>query len=245
VLDYDREAETYDESRGGEARAKAAADAVERLLPPSVRTLVDVACGTGIVTARLAGPGRRVLGVDRSASMLARAAARLPRSVALGDATCLPVGSGRVDAVVLSWLLHLLRDVRPVLAEAARVLRPGGVLITTVDKVEATFREPSDIAALTEPMRRAHAANPTDGVETVTAMAAEYGLRVAGRVSFLGAGQGRSPRQWREAVLAGRIGWARRAEDAEEVDALCRDLTALPEQDCTRPDPRYELIALS
>nr|WP_324605751.1 methyltransferase domain-containing protein [Streptomyces sp. NRRL B-24484] len=74
MLDYDGEAATYDATRGGEERAGAAA------------LLVDVACGTGIVTARLRRPGRTVLGVDRSGGMAAVAAGRLPGHVLLGDA---------------------------------------------------------------------------------------------------------------------------------------------------------------
>ena len=74
VLDYDREAEHYDATRGGDARADAAADAIETLLARAARgveRVADVACGTGIVTVRLARPGRRVIGVDQSAGMAA------------------------------------------------------------------------------------------------------------------------------------------------------------------------------
>jgi hypothetical protein len=78
VTDYCAEAATYDASRGGEARAAATAEAIERLLPAGARTLVDVACGTGIVTRRLRHPARAVLGLDRSPGMLELAAGRLP-----------------------------------------------------------------------------------------------------------------------------------------------------------------------
>lgn len=47
---YDSEAHRYDSSRGGPARADAAAAAITRLLPPSARTVLDVAGGTGIVS---------------------------------------------------------------------------------------------------------------------------------------------------------------------------------------------------
>ncbi len=71
MLDYDKEAARYDATRGGDARAGAAAVAITSLIGDAavVRTLVDVACGTGIVTARLADAGRVVLGVDRSPGM--------------------------------------------------------------------------------------------------------------------------------------------------------------------------------
>ncbi len=139
MIDYDGEARDYDASRGGEERAQAAAAALERLLPQGPCTLLDIACGTGIVTRRLLRPERKVLGVDRSPGMLGLAAQRVPKGVVCGDATRLPLASDRVDAVVIVWLLHLLPDAAVVLAEAARVLRPGGVLITTVDKDDAYF----------------------------------------------------------------------------------------------------------
>ena len=60
---YDREAPVYDESRGGSARALAAADAVTRIVPAG-GLLVDVAGGTGIVSAALAAAGFDVVVVE-------------------------------------------------------------------------------------------------------------------------------------------------------------------------------------
>ncbi|MFJ9695661.1 class I SAM-dependent methyltransferase [Kitasatospora sp. NPDC101183] len=240
MIDYDAEARHYDASRGGEPRARAAAEAVERLLPPQARTVLDVACGTGIVTALLRRPGRAVLGVDRSPGMLAAAGRRMPGAVACGDATRLPLGGGSVDAVVLVWLLHLLPDAGPVLAEARRVLRPGGVLITTADKNDASFEEPGDIADLTAPLRRRHAPQVTDGTGRLARQAAALGLRPVGEARFPGRGQGRSPRAWREAIVRGRIGWC---ADPAEAAAVVRALAELPEQDAPRPDPQYRLLA--
>lgn len=134
MLDYDREAEIYDRSRGGEERAAAAADTIGHLLPSRARSILDVACGTGIVTARLKQPGRRVVALDLSAGMLTKATGRLPGSVVRADAAALPVASGRLDAVVMIWLLHLVPEPEQLVAEAARVLGPAGRLITTVDK---------------------------------------------------------------------------------------------------------------
>lgn len=80
MLDYDQEAERYDDLRGGEPRAAAAAEAVLALLPDGCRTLLDAACGTGIVTRRLAAarPGTRVVGADLSFEMTRRAARGCP-----------------------------------------------------------------------------------------------------------------------------------------------------------------------
>jgi ubiquinone/menaquinone biosynthesis C-methylase UbiE len=244
VIDYDGEAETYDVSRGGEARAAAAAEAVERLLPEGTHTLVDVACGTGIVTRRLRRPTRAVLGLDRSQGMAELASGRLPHAVVLGDATLLPLGSARVDAVVFIWLLHLLPDAAPALAEGARVLRGGGVLVTTVDKDEAAFNVESDVAAVTAPLRRRCVSRAADSFDRVAELAAGHGLRPVGEAAFAGIGQGRSPRQWRERIIAGSFRWSLKASP-EEIAGLCRDLESLPGQEATRPDPIYRLVALA
>ena len=244
MIDYTAEAATYDVSRGGEARAAATAAAVERLLPEGTHALVDVACGTGIVTRRLRRPARAVLGVDRSRGMVELAAGRLPHGVVFGDATRLPVGTARADAVVFIWLLHLLSDAAPALAEGARILRGGGVLLTTVDKDEAAFVVESDVAMVMAPVRRRYAARAADDFDRVAELAAGHGLRPAGEAAFAGIGQGRSPRQWHAAVSAGRFRWSRAASPAE-IAGLCRDLESLPDQDATRPDPVYRLVALA
>ncbi|MFW3475247.1 class I SAM-dependent methyltransferase [Streptomyces microflavus] len=243
MLDYDNEARGYDASRGGEPRARAAADAVERLLPQGPCAILDIACGTGIVTGRLLRPGRTVVGVDRSPGMLGLAGRRVPGGVVRGDATRLPFASDAVDAVVIVWLLHLLPHPEPVLAEAARVLRPGGVLITTVDKNDAYFAEDSDIARVTADLRRRYAPHVPDSTARVLDRATELGLALTARTDFPGTGQGRSPRDWREAIDASHIAWCTHASPAQVADVR-RRLAALPDQDAARPDPQYRLVAL-
>ncbi|GAA3469628.1 class I SAM-dependent methyltransferase [Nonomuraea roseola] len=246
MLDYDSEAAHYDATRGGEVRARAAAEAVERLLPGSAAVIADVACGTGIVTALLRRPGRRVVGVDSSPGMARVAASRLEGSVVIGDATRLPLPGSCVDAVTMVWLLHLLdrATAAAVLAEAARLLRPGGMLITTVDKNDAVYAAQGDAAALLRPLREARGPAEADACSWVSEVAAGLGLVAAGRTSFAGLGQGRSPRVWRERLASPHNGWTGGAHPAEveELDAL---LAALPEQDRPRPDPVYPLIALA
>jgi SAM-dependent methyltransferase len=243
VIDYDDEARDYDASRGGEPRARAAAAAVELLLPQGPRMILDIACGTGIVTRRLLRPERTVVGVDRSPGMLGLAGQRVPGGVVRGDARWLPLASDGVDAVVIVWLLHLLPDPALVLAEAARVLRPGGVLITTVDKNDAYFVEDSDVAQVTAQLRRQYAPRVPDRSARVLGWAAERGLGIAGQTAFRGTGQGRSPRRWREVIEGGRIPWCTHAAP-DQVTDVCRRLAALPDQDAARPDPLYRLIAL-
>jgi SAM-dependent methyltransferase len=99
-------------------------------LPPG--RALDAACGTGRYAALLAGRGHRVLGVDSSPDMLDRARAKVPTGVfTRGDLRWLPVPDDAVDLVVCALALTHVPALAPVFAEFARVLRPGGHLVTS------------------------------------------------------------------------------------------------------------------
>ncbi|MEU9454991.1 class I SAM-dependent methyltransferase [Streptomyces sp. NPDC048277] len=245
MLDYDKEAGAYDASRGGEARAGAATDAVLGLIPDRPGRpghLLDLACGTGIVTRRLAAarPALRVTGADRAPGMARMAAARLPGAVALADGRRLPFRDGTFDAVATVWLLHLIADpseVRAIVAECARVLRPGGVYVTTVDKA-AAHDVGSDIDAVLAARPRRPA---PDATGHVTAHAAAHGLLPAGQAVFTGLGQGRSPRS---TIADLRRGWFTMLRPGDpRVEEFAERLAALPDQDRRRPDPRFAVRA--
>ncbi|ONK09825.1 class I SAM-dependent methyltransferase [Streptomyces sp. MP131-18] len=90
-------------------------------------TCLEIGCGTGIHAARVRSLGRTPVGVDLSGGMLRHARGRLP--AARADAARLPVLDASVPAV-LAMMVHTDMPRYPaVLAEAARVLRPGGVLV--------------------------------------------------------------------------------------------------------------------
>ncbi|MEU3421800.1 methyltransferase domain-containing protein [Streptomyces murinus] len=242
MLDYDKEARVYDASRGGERRAEAATDAVLDLIPDRPGRLLDLACGTGIVTRRLAAarPATRVTGADLAPGMIHRAAARLPGAIVRADSRRLPFPDATFDAVTSIWLLHLLTgpdDLAAVLAECARVLRPGGVYVTTVDKA-AAHDVGSDIeAALADrPIRPA-----ADAADLVTARAARHGLALAGRSAFPGVGQGRSPRSTIADLHRGWFSMLPSGDPRRETYAA--RLAALPDQDRPRPDPTFSLRA--
>lgn len=167
---YDAEAQVYDETRGGLSRARAAADAVATLVPPGGAAL-DVAGGTGIVSAELDRLGWDVCVADLSLGMLKVAVGRLPGRVVAATADRLPVADQALALVTTVWLLHLLPvDVADrVIAESARVLRRGGHFVSTVDKDLAHGRA-----------RRTNA----DHGERVTAVAARHGLGFVGGTSF-------------------------------------------------------------
>jgi ubiquinone/menaquinone biosynthesis C-methylase UbiE len=252
VLDYDREAERYDATRGGDARADTAADAIETLLalatggfPATPASFADVGCGTGIVTVRLLRPGRSVTGIERSAGMAAVAAARLPGRIMLGDAARLPLAAGSADVVTMVWLLHLLNrtDSASAVAEGARVLSPGGLLITTVGKNDAAYGAADDAAAILRPVRARFDPGQTDSRARVLEIGRRHGLDLAAQATFTGIGQGLSPRRWRKQLRRDPEGW-RAGAGPERLDALCAALAALPDQDLPRADPVYQLVAL-
>ena len=101
-------------------------------IAPGARIL-DVGCGGGFLSNPLAGDGYRVKGVDRSASSLDAARTRAPAgadaSYAVGDALALVEPPASYDAVLMMDLLEHLDDPARAVAEAARALRPGGVLV--------------------------------------------------------------------------------------------------------------------
>ncbi|MEU6534704.1 class I SAM-dependent methyltransferase [Streptomyces sp. NPDC047000] len=247
MLDYEKEAAAYDTTRGGEPRAAAAAEAVLGLLrgplPGGPSRLLDVACGTGIVTRRLAAalPRTRVTGVDLTPGMAGRAASRLPGAVLVADVRRLPFPDATFDAVTSVWLLHLLgtaAEVRATVTECARVLRPGGVYVTTVDKASA-HDVGSDIDAVLADRPRRPAADAAPAVDLCAALSGL--LLPAAQARFPGLGQGRSPAG---TIADLRRGWFTRLPPGDPLtEAFARRLAALPDQDRPRPDPRFSLRA--
>jgi len=96
--------------------------------------LVDIGTGTGRML-QLFGPGaEQALGIDRSPEMLrlARAklaAAGLDAELRQGDMYALPLPSGAADTVIIHQVLHFAQNPAAAVAEAARLLGPGGRLV--------------------------------------------------------------------------------------------------------------------
>jgi ArsR family transcriptional regulator len=93
----------------------------------------DLGCGTGAVTAALAPFVSKVIGVDRSGEMLQAARTRLQDGgnveIRQGELEALPIETRTLNAATLLLVLHHVPDPAAVLAEAARVLVPGGRLL--------------------------------------------------------------------------------------------------------------------
>jgi SAM-dependent methyltransferase len=97
------------------------------------QTVLDIACGPGLVAAAAAERGASVRGLDFSAAMLGVARARHPGiPFDQGDAETLPYPDARFDAVVSNFGIHHVPRPALALQQAYRVLRPGGSLAFSI-----------------------------------------------------------------------------------------------------------------
>ncbi len=145
---FDRVADHYDRTRGGERRGGAAAAAIAPWIVG--RRVVELGIGTGVVGLGLAGRGHRVCGVDLSEPMLQRAVDRLGPCVARADVDALPFASDSVDTAIFVWVLQLVDEPKRSMAEAARIVRPGGrVIVVSADGDDHSVDE---IAAAMAPL---------------------------------------------------------------------------------------------
>jgi len=108
----------------------AASNLVElrRLLGPGDGWCLDLGCGTGQYVEAIEATGRTVVGLDRSADQLRVASDRSSRLVQ-ADAAALPFADATFATVAALWISTDVDDFRAVLSEAARVLKPGGLLV--------------------------------------------------------------------------------------------------------------------
>jgi ubiquinone/menaquinone biosynthesis C-methylase UbiE len=100
-------------------------------------TALDAACGTGRHAAYLSSRGHAVVGVDSCPQMLDVARAKVGNAdFREGELHQLPVADQSVDLVVCALALTHVPDLGPVLAEFARVLRPGGHLVISDSRMK-------------------------------------------------------------------------------------------------------------
>lgn len=246
-LAFDRVADSYDATRGGVDRGRVVAGALAPLLPTG--RVLEIGVGTGVVAAALRAAGRDVVGIDLSRPMLEHAAGRLGPRVAQADAQALPIRNGAVAAAYLVWVLHLVADVGLVLADVARVVRPGGqclVVPSNSGRDPGTDAE-SDVEALLDQMfRELQPAGRADAVHRVRDAAASTSLRYARRAEFAVGPIPLSPQEVAQRIVERSYSVLWEIPDevwVEVVRPLLARLRSLPEPDRPRrTGNRYDVL---
>jgi len=141
---FDTAADHYDRTR---AISDEAMGRTISLLTSELRDrgrVLEVGVGTGLLALRLHEAGIPVFGLDLSAPMLAKLVEKAggvrPFPLVLADATTMPFADRAFGAAYLRWVLHLIPDWRGALAEMARVVRPGGVLLVSLGAFDEVGR---------------------------------------------------------------------------------------------------------
>jgi SAM-dependent methyltransferase len=122
---------------GDHSRQALADDYIPRLAPSAGRVL-DLGCGTGesVDAFRAAAPGAAWVGVDIADSPEVRARTRADAEFHSFDGTHLPFEDASFDLVYTKQVLEHVRHPEPLLADVARVVCPGGVLVGSTSQLE-------------------------------------------------------------------------------------------------------------
>ena len=98
-------------------------------VPDGLDFIVDVGCGTGTLTQKLAAKARRVVGLDASPDMISQARELAPQMEFMVMDACLMPWNGSVDAIFSNAALHWIEKQQELTAAMFRALRPGGLLV--------------------------------------------------------------------------------------------------------------------
>jgi demethylmenaquinone methyltransferase/2-methoxy-6-polyprenyl-1,4-benzoquinol methylase len=94
----------------------------------SRNSVLELACGTGVMSSMLTGAGKSVVGIDLTFEYIRASRRNLRSAIAQGTAEVLPYRNESFDAIASSYLAKYV-DVQTVVNECWRVLRPGGVTV--------------------------------------------------------------------------------------------------------------------
>jgi SAM-dependent methyltransferase len=175
IAEFSQQAESFNAS--AVAWAAETLDALVDLAAPKAgERWLEAACGPGIIARKLAPRVREVLGVDMTPAMVdvarreAAAAGLANAMFAVGDATALELPDASLDGAIARFTLHHVPAAGRLVAELARVVRPGGQIVLA-DHIAAAdpdaaawaqelerLRDPSHWASLSLTRARALAA---------------------------------------------------------------------------------------
>lgn len=205
------------------------ADVIVETLAVDGKRVIDVGCGDGHMARHLAKFGARVLGVECSPYQLSKARAAEPVAaveIVEGVGQALPAPSGEADFVVFFNSLHHVPAtvMGKALEEAARVLRPGGVVYVSEPIAEGKFFE---------------TCRPVDDETEVRALAYRAlqscsALRMKQEFRYLHTVQMRTFDAFRERIISAN------SERAERFDGMRDDLRALFEGNGRRTETGWE-----
>lgn len=129
---FGRVAGEWDEMRNELFGASFSAAALLGLIPSSW-VVADLGCGTGNAAELLAPVVKKVVAIDQSEAMLVAARSRLEQfkniEFVRGDLEKIPLASATVDVAAMMLVLHHISEPAAALAEANRIVRPGGALV--------------------------------------------------------------------------------------------------------------------
>ena len=206
--------------------ADLAGEVVALLRPAAGERILDLGCGDGALTERLAATGAEVTGCDRSPEML-RAAAGHGLKTVTADMTALPF-HGEFDAVFSNAALHWTRAQAEVLAGVHRALRPGGRFVAEMGALGNIAAIRTALQVLLRPYgvdAEEHAASFFPSADEYTALLESAGFRVGSmsvvpRPTRLPGGMDAWLRTFRNGVLQQVPDAKREAVIAEAVELL-------------------------
>jgi 2-polyprenyl-6-hydroxyphenyl methylase/3-demethylubiquinone-9 3-methyltransferase len=180
---YDDLAGEWWDPRGTFAMLHWIAEARAALVPPARRTgavLVDLGCGAGLLAPHVTPIGYHHVGIDLTASALVQAREHGVTAVR-GSVVAVPVADAAADVVCAGEILEHVTDLAGTVAEACRVLRPGGTLV--IDTIAATRLAALIVVTLAERIPGAAPPGLHDPVlfvdrEALVAECARHGVRL-------------------------------------------------------------------
>lgn len=216
--------------------------ALDLASPPGARMALDLACGRGTTTSWLAaqsGPGALVVGLDYDGAALHLARLAHPAAQFVqADVHRLPLHSASADLVWCVAALGLFADPGGALAEACRVLRPGGALVVAV-ATQRWVRLRHWPAALAAGLAGPPPAPPADELGAdLEALLRAAGLKAIALQAYLLAPAGLAPR----AALLPLLSWQALAPLAANLDPVTQAACLASAAAEPEPEPRPVLL---